>query len=732
MWHKNRILLSLAGLTAGISLLYNSCPPLIVLSVLLFSLLLALRNKRMRFFTIFLIAGIFTAYIHIHITEGDITTIGEKIYAAEGKILSARPGAFSTSYTVRIYNVLTENGERLETAGKVLLKTKHRRDFYLTPGMHITMSGLELKRIPPPENPYTLDYRSYMGRRGIYLEGKAEEISVKPHRRNILHSFVQETRGWLTGRIERAFTYFPEEKELVETITLGKERVPGFLRESGVRSGTYHLLVISGLHIAFVLLFLKIIFIPFAQVNNKYPKLFPFLSLLFMWFYAALTGFRVPIVRAVLMLTFFNAGEILERNIDGMDSIMTAAVLMLLINPYSLFDASFQLSFIATAGIILFSRRFGLLGRNYLQGLVLSSFAAQLAVFPILLHHFGSFYPAGLLNNILFLPFTGLLVIVSLLFFLLPFLFEPLRYLLTLFLRGITASSQFTFVINSSASLWLILFFWGASFLVFYVPRDKKTTVSLSCIVSVSILLSAAVPHIKQPHNDRLYLLSLSRPSALFVSENNKPVLFLADHYKKSEVENVLVPLLQKERMGNTEGLFYTNLSYNHTGTFKSLQGKTEILKVYEHPDIREVFGFPYNSIYFYQSLPGLFHLLPENGRLYLSGLSVEVLGEEKGMLSYVLKKGKTSILFAPYIGDQLSEEIKGRRFSVACIYNISTTSKTRKKIEKLDYLYLILPQDYKKFAGLPSPHIKTFYLKEGALQMDFSRFPFRISHFYE
>lgn len=736
MWYKNKLFLSLAGLVTGISLRYNNCPPIILGIVLLSFLLLILDNKRTWVFTVFLLTGTVAAHLHVRIPEKDITKIifKEPVREAEGKILSAKPDTFSTSYVIRIDSLLPADGDRLKTSGKILLKTNRGQHSAFSPGTYLTIKSLTLRKIPPPKNPYAFDYRGFMQRRGVYMEGTAEELLARPCKRYALSPFLHKTRKMLTGRIENSFAYFPEEKELVETITLGKEKIPDFLRESGTRSGTYHLLVISGLHIAFILLFLKILFIPFAGINNSHPKCFPFFSLLFMWFYAGLTGFRTPVVRAVLMLSFFNAGEILERDIDGIDSIMTAAILMLIINPYNFFDASFQLSFIATAGIILFCRRFNLLNKNFLRGLLLSSFAAQIAVFPLLVYHFGVFYPAGLINNVVFLPFTGILLIVSLLFFLLPFLFEPLRYLLTGFLRGITVSPQFApFAINFSVSLWFLLMFYGACFLVFYAPRKKAATVFLSAATSFFLLFSIALPYVRTQYPDRFYFLSFSRPSVLFVTEKSQSsVAFLADHYKRPEIEKTLTPLLQKERIKKTAGLFYTNVSYNHTGTLKALQKRAEVRRVYEHPDVRDAFGFPYNNVCFYQSFPGLFEFLSENGEISVNGLTVEVLGAEKDMLSYVVNKGSVSILLAPYLGETLSEKIRDRRFTVACVYDIKTTAKTRKNLDTIHYLYLILPRDYKKFRNLKSPVLETFYLNGGAVKMDFAQPPFHVSPFYE
>ena len=730
MRQENKLFLSLAGLITGISLRYNNCPPALFVIILLSSFLLLLDNKKVWFFTVFILAGASISHIHSRIPANHIINIvypsqdssshhllslsppgkgegeGDMLTEAEGRILSAKPDTFSTAYVVRMESVAARSGGRLKTSGKILLKTNSRQYSAFATGTRLTLKNLSLKQIPPPKNPYTFDYRIFMRRRGIYLEGKADELLAHPGSRCALSGLPRKTRSMLAGKIERCFLYFPEEGALLETITLGKEKIPDFLREAGTRSGTYHLLVISGLHIAFILLFLKIIFIPFAGINNSYPKFFPLFSLLFMWFYAGMTGFRTPIVRAVLMLSFFNAGEIVERDIDGINSIMAAAVLMLLLNPYSLFDASFQLSFVATAGIILACRRFNLLNRNFFHGLAFSSLAAQAAVFPLLVYHFGVFYPAGLVNNFLFLPFTGLLLISALVFFLFPFLCIPLQYLLTGFLRGIASAAQAApFALNFPAPPWFLPAFYGTVFLAFYAPRKKTATLLLAAVAAGSLLFGAAEMRLRKPGTDRLYFLSLSRPSALCVSGNNTSAAFLAGHYKKPDIENAVIPILKKERIKNIDRLFYTVSAYNNIGTLKGLQKAAEIR---------------------------LFDFLPDGRKFSTDGLEVEALGGEKGMLCYILKNGNTAILFAPHIGEAVSEKIRGRKFAAACIYDIRANAKTRKNLETLDYLYLIVPRNYKKFSNLPSPRIKTFYLNDGALRMDFSPAPFRLSRFYQ
>jgi len=137
------------------------------------------------------------------------------------------------------------------------------------------------------------------------------------------------------------------------------------------------------------------------------------------------------------------------------------------------------------------------------------------------------------------------------------------------------------------------------------------------------------------------------------------------------------------------------------------------------------------NSFY-YQPLPGMFEFIPESSVIHAEGFEVEFLGEENGRLSYVVHKGKTSILIAPYIGESMAEKIKNRRFAVACIGDIKKSQGVARNINTAGYLYLILPAGYKKFGILPSPMVKTFYLSASSVEVLFDKSPFSISYLYE
>jgi len=330
------------------------------------------------------------------------------------------------------------------------------------------------------------------------------------------------------------------------------------------------------------------------------------------------------------------------------------------------------------------------------------------------------------------LPLTGIILILFLLFLFLPFLFFlPLRMILSLFLKGITVSAQFSPSLKISVSALFLIFFYSACFLVFYAPRKKSITIMLSTAISISLLCGIVISSMKIHKPDRLYFFSFGKPSLVFIMDN-RSVAFLADHYKKQEIADILIPLLRAEKAARIAGLFYTDISYNHSGTLNPLLENTEILRVYEHPDILQSFSFPHMNAYFYQVMPGVFEFLSGDRSLHLEGLTVEILGTEKNTFSYIIRRGRASILVAPYIGEILAERVKNRKFTVAFIGDIKKTSGVMRNINRTDYLYLIIPSDYKKFGILPEPRIKTFFLKTGSVEMILDKSPFSISYLYE
>lgn len=229
----------------------------------------------------------------------------------------------------------------------------------------------------------------------------------------------------LYGRLQAA-GLTGDELATVGALTLGyKEDLTPELRRLFAASGAAHVLAVSGLHtgiIYAVLLGLLTLGGRYRPMHeNKFAR--RTLSLVIiaaMWGYAWLTGMTPSVVRAVLMVTIFEIGRVLYQRAFSLNTVGAAAVLILLAHPSDLWSISFQLSFAATAAIIIVMSsltpalplREGRWKRAilYVWGILVVSLAAQLGTLGITAYCFKQMSTYFLLTNLIVLPLATVLV----------------------------------------------------------------------------------------------------------------------------------------------------------------------------------------------------------------------------------------------------------------------------------------------------------------------------------
>jgi competence protein ComEC len=203
----------------------------------------------------------------------------------------------------------------------------------------------------------------------------------------------------------------------MQAMTLGLREDLGDLREVFAASGLAHLLALSGLHVGVLMAALGLLLSPLGRA--RYPLMIV-LALLFV----QLVGPTPSVVRAAAMVTaalvtlWLGSGRI-----EPWPALGLAALLTLVWNPSWLFDLSFQLSYLAVAGILLFVPPVmkAIFGRNFIArgwwdprtlvvGAAVVSASAQALTLPLVAHHFGSVPLFSPLVNVVAVPLAGLLV----------------------------------------------------------------------------------------------------------------------------------------------------------------------------------------------------------------------------------------------------------------------------------------------------------------------------------
>jgi len=210
-------------------------------------------------------------------------------------------------------------------------------------------------RVRPPRNfgnPGAFDYAGYLARASIFwLASTPRGARVRPLPGSCGNAFAAAVYGLRSAgleRLERLHHGDAYATAMLQAVLLGESsRVEKIWTEDYRRTGTYHTLVISGLHVgvlaAFLLLLLRLLLVP--------PGAAALVAAPAIWLYALVSGGEPPVVRAAAGFTLFLLARLFYRRGRVLNLLAAVALAILIADPAQVFEASFQLSFLAVAAI---------------------------------------------------------------------------------------------------------------------------------------------------------------------------------------------------------------------------------------------------------------------------------------------------------------------------------------------------------------------------------------------
>ncbi|MFC1621872.1 ComEC/Rec2 family competence protein [Patescibacteria group bacterium] len=232
-------------------------------------------------------------------------------------------------------------------------------------------------------------------------------------------------------------------------------------------TGTIHVVVVSGFNISLVYTLIFRIFGQPYKIKNLLPAVICTLG------YAVISGFDPPVIRAWIMGSIFTLGKYYGRKIPVQAVLVFSALVMLVINPLYLFSLSFQLSFLATLGLVLFANpvQSFLEKRLEAKGVLIedlsATLAAQVLVWPLISYSFGTISLISPLVNFLILwtvPLTTILGGVLIMVGAIPIINEAVGLLAYMPLEYFTTVVEF-FSKVPHASIGITI---GLKFLIIY------------------------------------------------------------------------------------------------------------------------------------------------------------------------------------------------------------------------------------------------------------------------
>ncbi len=348
----------------------------------------------------------------------------------------------------------SDNGE------KMLIST----DLYssVAYGDKVEVKGkLEKPGIIEDETRQPFDYAKYLSKDDIYFTMSFTKVEILSHGHgnlikqilfNLKHSFIAKIKEILAE---------PESSLLSGLLVAGKAAMPKSILEEFRRAGVIHIVVLSGYNITIIAEFIRTVF-----SSAKF-------SIIGVLFFVIMTGAQATVVRAAIMVLAVILAKMVRRNFSAPRALLVAAFLMLVHNPKILvFDPSFQLSFLATCGLIFVSP----IVNKYLpfitekwgiKTIISTTVATQITVLPLLIYSMGNVSLVSLPANILillFIPYTMLAgFVAALIAYISPAIAWPFSYLAHLLLAWILAVSHYLGNLSYASvsvplfSFWLIV-----------------------------------------------------------------------------------------------------------------------------------------------------------------------------------------------------------------------------------------------------------------------------------
>ncbi len=454
----------------------------------------------------------------------------------------------------------------------------------------------------------TFNYRKYLERHHIYGVMKikdAENIKiVARNKENFIIGKALTLKSMIKMINKRSLP--DPQAAMLNGILLGmREDIPKQIFDMFRKSGIVHILAVSGLHVGLILLmfwgFLKLCRIP--------KKTAAFILILLVTLYCMVTGMRDPIFRTTIMALAVLVAIIIGREPNLYISMSLACLVLLLINPYSLFNAGFQLSFIATLGIICLTpiliERIKLKPRFLFIAFAVS-LSAQISVMPIVAYHFNYLSLWSVFTNIVILPIVACILALGLLGSVFGILWIKLAYifsmpnwiLLTILLRLIEFFSSIDFMYLEVQKPYIadIIGYYILIAFVLYALYNGMRNRKILYILTLILLVLFLSPRIKSSSIEIVFPHSPDGDIVLIKVHHgwnqNKIMIITSDSNKFNNVEKVIQPLLWTKHISKIDYLFLNRVSDDHLGTIVDLSKNFNIKQVLDIAQSKNSFTY--------------------------------------------------------------------------------------------------------------------------------------------
>lgn len=457
----------------------KACPYIILFSTLsIIWISWRLRQKIYLLFTIFLILGQVRTATHPVIQEGSIFTAGSNI-ELEGFVSKIQETQFGKQITINNVSIL-KNKEAQSIKSKVLLE--YSGDGKVRLNDHIKIVGT-IKNPAVKMNPSDMDYLSYLKSQGTTATVKVKKAYLTQRELTLLNRLYDK----IIKRIDEIWQ--GKDKGLIEGMIMGStDDIPEDITQLYQKTGIAHILAVSGFNIGILMV---IVLFVCAELGIPYRARY-IISLLIIWIYTFLVGLGVAIVRAAIMATLVIISKCIWEESDDFINLALAAFVILLINPFLLYQVGFLISFFAVASLfcanLIMEKLKSIVAIKH-KGLV-SAFiywiCVMVGIYPLLAYFFYEIpFLASILNLVIASLFSVIIVLACICLMISVYSIEIARFLgeyiiellnmINTICESISKMPFATLCTGKPSLITLILIYVFACFMMLYIKGYIKS-----------------------------------------------------------------------------------------------------------------------------------------------------------------------------------------------------------------------------------------------------------------